>query len=39
MVDNSYLNWSATMLPMKNAATHECIRFSEWIESAKKDVE
>ena len=39
MVDNGYLNWSTTIPPIKNAVTYKCIRFSEWLESMRKDVE
>ena len=39
MVDNGYLNWSCTVPPVKNATTYETIRFSEWLESMRKDVE
>ena len=39
MVDNGYLNWSCTVPPVKNAVTYQSIRFSEWLESMRKDVE
>ena len=39
MVDNGYLNWSCTVPPVKDATTYETIRFSEWLESMRKDVE
>ena len=39
MVDNGYLNWSCTAPPVKNAVTYQSIRFSEWLESMRKDVE
>ena len=39
MVDNGYLAWSTTIPPMKHAVTYKCIRFSEWLESMRKDVE
>ena len=39
MVDNGYLDWSCTVPPVKNATTYETIRFSEWLESMRKDVE
>ena len=39
MVDNGYLNWSTTIPPIKNAVTYKSIRFSEWLESMRKDVE
>ena len=39
MVDNGYLNWSCTIPPVKDASTYQTIRFSEWLESMRKDVE
>ena len=39
MVDNGYLSWSCTIPPVKNACSYECLRFSEWLESMRKDVE
>ena len=39
MVDNGYLDWSCTVPPVKNAVTYQSIRFSEWLESMRKDVE
>ena len=39
IVDNGYLNWSTTVPPMKHPITYEEIRFSEWLESMRKDVE
>ena len=39
MVDNGYLDWSCTVPPVKNAISYETIRFSEWLESMRKDVE
>ena len=39
MVDNGYLNWSCTVPPVKNAMSYQTIRFSEWLESMRKDVE
>ena len=39
MVDNGYLDWSCTVPPVKNASTYKTIRFSEWLESMRKDVE
>ena len=39
IVDNGYLNWSCTVPPMKHPITYEEIRFSEWLESMRKDVE
>ena len=39
MVDNGYLAWSCTVPPDSNATAYEGIRFSEWLESMRKDVE
>ena len=39
IVDNGYLNWSTTVPPMKHPVSYEEIRFSEWMESMRKDVE
>ena len=39
IVDNGYLNWATTVPPMKHPITYEEIRFSEWMESMRKDVE
>ena len=39
IVDNGYLNWSCTVPPLKNPTTYQEIRFSEWLESMRKDVE
>ena len=39
MVDNGYLSWSCTVPPDNNGKTYEVIRFSEWLESMRKDVE
>ena len=39
MVDNGYLSWSCTVLPVKDGASYKYIRFSEWLESMRKDVE
>ena len=39
MVDNGYLDWSCTIPPVKNATSYQTIRFSEWLESMRKDVE
>ena len=39
MVDNGYLSWSCTVPPDNNGLTYEVIRFSEWLESMRKDVE
>ena len=39
VVDNGYHNWSVTVLPISNASKYDEIRWSEWIESMRKDVE
>ena len=39
IVDNGYLNWSCTIAPFKTTTTVAELRFSEWIESLRKDVE
>ena len=39
LVDNGYLDWSTTVPPMKDPISFEEIRFSEWIESMRKDIE
>ena len=38
MVDNGYLDWSCTVPPDGNGTTYDDIRFSEWLESMRKDV-
>ena len=39
MVDNGYLSWPCTVPPGNDGTTYELIRFSEWLESMRKDVE
>jgi hypothetical protein len=39
IVDNGYLDWSCTVPPLKHPTTYEQIRFSQWIESLRKDIE
>jgi len=39
IVDNGYLNWSTTIPPVKVSADWHEIRWSEWLESLRKDVE
>ena len=39
MMDNGYLYWSCTVPPDGNATRYDIIRFSEWLESMRKDVE
>ena len=39
LVDNGYLAWSTTMPPFKRSLDYKEIRWSEWLESMRKDVE
>ena len=39
ITDNGYLSWSCTVPPIKNGSSYKEIRFSEWLESMRKDVE
>lgn len=39
IVDNGYHMWSVTIPPFKTTTSRKEIRFSEWIESIRKDVE
>ena len=39
IVDNGYLNWSTTVPPIKRTCSQQEIRFSQWLESIRKDVE
>jgi hypothetical protein len=39
IVDNGYLNWPTTVPPMKTPCSWTNIRFSQWLESIRKDVE
>ena len=39
VVDNGYLNWGVTIPPMKSTMYIAETRWSEWIESMRKDVE
>ena len=39
IVDNGYLKWSTTIPPMKTSSKWSEIRFSQWLESLRKDVE
>ena len=39
MIDNGYLSWSCTAPPVTDGVTYEHIRFSEWLESMRKDIE
>ena len=39
IVDNGYLRWPTTIPPIKNSCNHSEHRFSQWLESLRKDVE
>ena len=39
IVDNGYLRWSITVPPIKDCNSRREARFSEWLESLRKDVE
>ena len=39
IVDNGYLDWSSTVPPIKNSNSRAELRFSQWLESLRKDVE
>lgn len=39
VVDNGYHNWSITVPPFSNSNNRQEIRWSEWVESMRKDVE
>lgn len=39
LVDNGYLQWSCTVPPMKTTDSLPELRFSQWLESLRKDVE
>ena len=39
IVDNGYLRWSVTVPPIKKTTMRTEIRFSDWVESMRKDVE
>lgn len=39
IVDNGYLNWPTTVPPIKQSCSRNEIRFSQWLESIRKDVE
>ena len=38
IVDNGYHNWSCTVPPIPNSSSRIEIRWSEWVESMRKDV-
>jgi hypothetical protein len=39
IVDNGYLQWSTTVSPHKSSSNRSELRFSQWLESLRKDVE
>jgi hypothetical protein len=39
IVDNGYLNWPTTVPPLKTSCSRLIVRFSQWLESIRKDVE
>ena len=39
LVDNGYLSWATTIPPFKNTSSRAEIRWSQWLESMRKDVE
>jgi hypothetical protein len=39
IVDNGYLSWSTTVPPTKSPLTQKELRWSQWLESLRKDVE
>ena len=39
IVDNGYLRWPTTVPPFKESAEYKEIRFLQWLESMRKDVE
>jgi hypothetical protein len=39
IVDNGYLEWSTTVPPVKDSCNRSELRFSQWLESMRKDVE
>jgi hypothetical protein len=39
IVDNGYLHWSCAVPPFKDSVFYQQIRWSEWVESMRKDVE
>jgi hypothetical protein len=39
IVDNGYLKWSTAVPPIKHSCQCSVIRFSQWLESLRKDVE
>ncbi|KAI2513545.1 Plant transposon protein [Fragilaria crotonensis] len=39
IVDNGYLRWPTTIPPMKDTCNRSELRFSQWLEALRKDVE
>ena len=39
IVDNGYLDWSSTVPPFKDSTNKSEVRFSQWLQSLRKDVE
>lgn len=39
IVDNGYHRWSVTIPPFKSTTSRNEVRFSDWLESIRKDVE
>jgi hypothetical protein len=39
IVDNGYMEWSTTVPPLKDSMQRSEVRFSQWLESLRKDVE
>ena len=39
IVDNGYLSWPVTVPPIKRTVSRKEIRFLQWLESIRKDVE
>ena len=37
--DNGYMSWSCTIPPLSHFTTYKFIRFAEWLESMRKNVE
>ena len=38
-VENGYLSWSCIVPPINNRVTYKYVKFSEWLESLRKDLE
>jgi hypothetical protein len=39
IVDNAYLKWPITVPPLKHSMNCSELRFSQWLESLRKDLE